>query len=176
MRTVRKVLFSIMRQQTLSDESLHTLLCEVESINSRPITKVYDDVNDLEALTPNHLLLLRSTIQLPPVVTQGTDIYARRRWRQVQYLVAVFWRRWVREYLPQLQERQRWVRPELNVQVGDLVLVVDASMPRNSWPLGRVVRTMPDKDGYVRRVEVKTSMNIYTIPISKLCLLLEADN
>ena len=81
-RTVRKVLFSLMNQQTLSDESLYTLLCEVESIiNSRPVTKVSDDVNDLEALTPNHLLTLRSANQLPPVVTRDTDICARRRWR-----------------------------------------------------------------------------------------------
>ena len=76
----------------------------------------------------------------------------------------------------QLQERQKWIRPKLNIKVGDLVLVVDTSTSRNSWPLGRVVRTMPDKDGFVRRVEVRTSVNVYTRPISKLCLLLEADN
>ncbi|XP_038063156.1 uncharacterized protein LOC119733862 [Patiria miniata] len=174
-RTVRKLLFSLMKQQTLTDESLHTLLCEVESIiNSRPLTRVSDDVNDLEALTPNHLLLLKSTPhspQLPPVVNQETDVYARRRWRQVQYLSDVFWRRWVKEYLPQLQERHKWVRPQPNVGVGDLVLVVDTSVPRNLWPLGRVVRTMPD----VRSVEVKTNTNVYRRPITELCLLLEAD-
>ena len=65
-RTVRKLLFALLKQQTLTDESLQTLLCEVESIiNSRPLTKVSDDVNDLEALTPNHLLLLKSTPNYP---------------------------------------------------------------------------------------------------------------
>ena len=81
-----------------------------------------------------------------------------------------------KEYLPQLQERQKWIRPKLNIKVGDLVLVVDTSTSRNSWPLCRVVRTMPYKDGFVRRVEVRTSVNVYSRPISKLWLLLEADN
>ncbi|KAF6774041.1 hypothetical protein AHF37_06726 [Paragonimus kellicotti] len=31
-----------------------------------------------------------------------------RRWRQVNQLATVFWRRWLKEYLPILQLRQRW--------------------------------------------------------------------
>lgn len=61
-RLIRKVLYSILRQQTLDDESFCTILCEVEAIlNSRPITNLSDDPNDVEALTPNHILLLKST-------------------------------------------------------------------------------------------------------------------
>lgn len=175
-RTVRQILFSLTQQQSLSDETLATLFCEVEAIvNSRPITKVSDDINDLEALTPNHLLLMKSTPLLPPSVTRKTDVYSRR-WKQVQYMADVFWRRWLREYLPQLQERQKWVCPRRNLQVGDVVLVVDDTAPRNSWMLGRVQRTMPDKEGFVRRAEVKTKTGSYLRPISKLCLILEGDS
>ena len=57
-RTVRKVLNALMKEQVLNDERLITQFCEVEAIiNGRPITKVSDDHKDLEALTPNHLLL-----------------------------------------------------------------------------------------------------------------------
>ncbi|XP_071493377.1 uncharacterized protein [Diadema antillarum] len=176
-RTVRQLLFSLTKQQVMSDESLQTLFCEVESIiNSRPITRVSDDPNDLEALTPNHLLQLKSTPLLPPSVTRQTDIYARRRWRQVQYMADIFWRRWLKEYLPQLQERQRWVCRNRNIQVGDVVLVVDDTLPRNVWPMGRIQRTIPDREGLVRRVEVKTKTGVYLRPISKLCLLLEGDS
>lgn len=57
--TVRKVLNAITKEQVLDDERLYTLMCKVEAIvNGRPITKVSDDRKDLEALTPNHLLLL----------------------------------------------------------------------------------------------------------------------
>ena len=60
-RSVRKVLSSTLKVQRLDEEGLHTVLCEVEAIiNSRPITKASTDPNDLEALTPNHLLLLKN--------------------------------------------------------------------------------------------------------------------
>ena len=59
-RTVRKIFAALLKQQMVDDECIHTFMCEVESIiNSRPLTKVSDDPNDLEALTPNHLLLLQ---------------------------------------------------------------------------------------------------------------------
>ena len=64
-------------------------------INGRPSTKVSDNPRDPEALTPNHLLLLRSGPTLSPGVFAKEDRYSRQRWRHVQYLTDVFWRRWI---------------------------------------------------------------------------------
>ncbi|XP_054763530.2 uncharacterized protein LOC129270153 [Lytechinus pictus] len=175
-RTVRQLLFNLVRQQRLDDEGLHTFLCEAEGIiNGRPLTKASNDPNDLEALTPNHLILMKSQPVLPPTLTRETDTYARRRWKQVQYLSDIFWRRWMREYLPQLQQRQKWVEPQRSLQVGDLVLVVDQTLPRNSWLLGRVTQVYADDEGLVRKAEVKTKLGVYLRPISKLCFILEGD-
>lgn len=56
-------------------------MCEVEAIvNGRPITKSSDDPLDAEALTPDHLLLLRPGSKLPPGVFVKEDSYSRRRW------------------------------------------------------------------------------------------------
>lgn len=164
---------ALLKQQVLDDEGLATLMCEVESIiNGRPLTKVSDDPRDLEALTPNHLLLLRSVTSLPPGVFRKEDVYSRRRWRQVQYLSDVFWRRWLKEYLPSLQERQKWTRSAANFEVGDVVLVVDDNSPRNSWPLGRIQEVKPNKgDGLVRRVVLKTKTSMLERPIDKIVLL-----
>lgn len=171
-RTVRKVISSVVKQQILDDEGLQTLLCEVESIiNGRPLTINTDDPNDLEPLTPNHLLLLKGQPTLSPGVFIKEDIYSRRRWRQVQYMADLFWRRWSQEYLPLLQERQKWLDLRRNFKVGDVVLVADSSSPRNSWMLGRIVNVMPDSKGTVRSAEVKTKTSIIQRPITKLCLL-----
>ena len=176
-RSVRKILNVTVKEQLLDEEGLHTLLCEAEAvINSRPITKPSSDLNDLEALTPNHLLLLKVKPELPPGVFNKDDQYANRRWRQVQYLSDVFWKRWCKEYLTQLQERQRWSTPGRNFCVGDVVLIVDDTSPRNSWPLGRILETFPDKKGFVRQVKVKTKTNELCRPITKLCLLQESDD
>jgi hypothetical protein len=82
---------ALLHEQTLNDESLHTLMCEVEAIiNGRPLTKVSDDPRDGEALTPNHLLLSRAGPPLPPCKLVKGDLHTRRRWQQVQYMADVF--------------------------------------------------------------------------------------
>lgn len=132
-RMVRQVLHSIVQEQTLDDEGLQTLFCEVEAIlNSRPISTISEDESDLEALTPNHILLLKCHPSFPPGLFQKTDMYIRRRWKQVQYLADLFWKRWTKEYLPLLQERQKWTTVKRGFQVGDVVLVVDSTAPRKN--------------------------------------------
>lgn len=174
-RTVRKILNSLLKEQAVNDDCLLTIMCEVESIiNGRPLTTISDDVNDVEPLTPNHLLLLKSQPNMPPGIFSKDDMYTRKRWKQVQYLVDLFWNRWTREYLSLLQERQKWLKPKRNFMTGDIVLIVDSSSPRNSWLMGRVVETFPDSSGTVRRVKIKTKTNTLERPINKLCLLEEA--
>ncbi len=157
-RMVRQILCSVFQHHILDDEELQTLFCEVESIlNSRPITTLSDDHHDLEPLTPNHILLLKSSPALPPGLFQKSDVYIRRRWRQVQFLADLFWKRWSQEYLPLLQDRQRWFTAKRELQKGDIVLVVDSSAPRGSWPIGRVTDVLPDSKGLIRTVKLKTS-------------------
>ena len=184
-RSVRKVLSTVFRQQILklNDETFVTILCEVECIlNNRPLTKISDDPNDINALTPNHLLLCNSGITFPPGLFKKEESYLRRKWRQLQYLVDIFWTRWRKEYLILLNQRQKWHHQKPSLQLNDIVLVTDLSLPRNQWPLGRVIEIFPDKRGLVRSVNVKVAKcrdnnlkNFNSVilhrPISKLVLL-----
>lgn len=175
-RMVRNVLKSVLNQQVLDDEGLQTVLCEAEAIlNDRPITKMSDDSMDLEALTPNHLLLLKTKPILPPGLFAKEDLYSRRRWKQVQYMADLFWKRWTQEYLPLIQERQRWSTVKRSFAPGDIVLVVDSTAPRGSWLMGRILETKADAKGLVRTVRLKTKSNILERPITKICLLQEAE-
>ena len=90
-------------------KTLSTLLCEVETqVTNRLLTKVSDDPNDAAALTPSHLLLLRGNPNYPLGKSLINYVY-RTRWRQVQYLADLFWRQWIRKYMPQLQVRTKWL-------------------------------------------------------------------
>jgi hypothetical protein len=171
-RSVRKILTSLTSEQTLKEESLRTLLCEVEAIlNSRPLTTVLSDSKDLQPLTPNDLLLLCNEMSMPPGIFSKTDVYSRKRWRQIQYMADIFWVRWKREYLVSLQQRTKWQYPKHNLQLDDVVLLVDINTPRNLWVLGRVCKVFPDHNGFIRQVEVKTRNAILRRPVDKLCLL-----
>ena len=109
---------------------------------------------------------------MPPGTFQREDLFSRRRWRQVQYLANVFWKRWTREYLPLLQIRQKWQYPRRNLAVGDIVLVVTENTSRNQWPLGRIQEIFPDKSGFVRKVKVGVKSTILERPVDKIVLLL----
>ena len=165
------------RAQTLSDELFCTFLCEAENIvNSRPLTIDSLSDNSIEVLTPNHILTMKPKLIAPPPGTFGSaDVYCRKRWRTVQYLAEQFWIRWKKEYLALLQTRQKWNNPKRNFVIGDIVIMYDDSLPRNQWPLARVVHVDHDDDGLVRSVELQTAdRSKYKRPILKIVLLVEA--
>ena len=172
-RTARKIICALLQNQTVDEEGLTTLMCEVEAIiNSRPLTSISDDSRDLEALTPNHILLLRSGPNSPPGDFKKHVTYSRRRWRHVQYLSDPFWKRWSNKYLSLLQNHQKWHKAQRNFRVGDIILVAQDNTHRSSWPLGRILETTQGRDGRVRKVKVLTRGSVLKRPISK-CVLLE---
>ena len=168
-RSVKEVMTGMMVSTVLTDPQLATLITEVESIlNSRPLTPVSDDINDLDVLTPNHILLGRHRNWDYMGEITEYDVLSRRRWKQVQALSTVFWYRWRREYLPNLTKRSRWNVPTPNYKVGELVLLCDDDCRRGKWPLARITRVMPGEDGIVRVVEIRTRDGTYTRPVVKL--------
>lgn len=190
-RTVRNVLRLTLSLSSdrLDDASLRTFFYEVMAIvNSRPPTvDNLNDPNSLAPLTPNNLLTMKSIPALPPPGRFiREDIYARKRWRHVQYLTEQFWSRWRREYLSNTATRQRWHRAKRNLRVGDIVMEKADGLPRNEWRLARVTETTTDKDGLVRRVKVclgdrnlekdsrrLNKLSVIERPVQKLILLLE---
>lgn len=171
-RTTRSILKALSKEQLLTDEQLLTLMTEAEKIiNDRPITPVSNDPRDPPALTPSMLLLMKSNTSLPQGIFSKEDNYSKRWWKQIQYMANVFWRRWLREYLPMLQTRQKWQRQTTNLRPGDVVLVSDEKSPRGQWPLGRVLDVSLGRDGLVRSCLVKTRVSKLVKPITKLCLL-----
>lgn len=172
-RTIRKILSSLLVKHSdkLTDEVLETLFCEVEAmINSRPLTKLSEDVADMSTLSPNQLLLLNEEPGNFPGSFQKNDMY-KQRWRFIQYLSNQFWKRWLKEYIPELQRRSKWYLKQENVKVGDVVLLQEENTPRFLWPLGLVVEVKEGRDKLVRTVKVKTQSTCLVRPVSKIVRL-----
>ena len=161
--------------ELINHETLRTVFADVVTIlNSRPLCPASDDPKDMEPLTPNHLLLQRNTLATPPGVFPKEDLYSRKKWKCAQFLANCFWSRWLHEYVPVLQQRQKWIFQKRDLHVNDLVLLVDECLPRGRWLLGRVQRVFPGPDHRVRSAEVKTKNSTIVRPITKLCLLEES--
>ena len=64
------------------------------------------------------------------------------------------WIRWKKEFLHSLQQRQKWIRPKRNVEIGDIVIIKDDNIPRNQWHLARVEETIKGEDGLVRKMRL----------------------
>ena len=128
-RSIGKILRALLGDLLMSDKMLLTLTAEVQGIlNGRPLTPVSSDPRDLEPLTPNHLLLLKANPNLSRCISSKDDLYSRHHWRQVHYLSDIFWKCWLREYLPTLQEREKWFKPRCCLAVGDVVLIRDENV------------------------------------------------
>ena len=70
------------------------------------------------------------------------------------HLANEFWKRWRREFLHLLQMCQKWVKPQRNLVIGDIVVVTDDRLPRNEWKLAPVEQTLPSDDGFIQKVVI----------------------
>ncbi len=158
-RTVRSILSAMMHQHSkrLDTTTLRTFLYEAMAIiNSRPLSPQNLSDPQLEPLTPNHLIMMKGRIVLqPPGEFVKEDVYARRRWRKVQFLAQEFWNRWRKEYLTSLQARQKWTNTKPNITENDIVLLKDEPGPRGEWKMARVIETIKGDDGLVRRAKLQ---------------------
>ena len=99
----KRALVAVLGGRSVNDEVLLTAMKEVASLlNGRPITRVSTDPNEPEPLTPNHFILGCHHPHVSPNVETAFDGLSRRHWQQSQFIIDQFWRRWVREYVPEL--------------------------------------------------------------------------
>ncbi|KAH0815972.1 hypothetical protein GEV33_006819 [Tenebrio molitor] len=108
-KSVKGHIKRVVGDTSLTFEEMYTFLTQVEAcVNSRPITQLSTDPNDLIPLTPGHFLIGdRLTTVLEPDLTP-IRLNRLSRWQLVQQLQQHFWRRWSSEYLHHLQQRSKW--------------------------------------------------------------------
>ena len=160
-KAVLKSLMNSIGTHILSLNELNTLLAETaQLVNERPIGQKPNENVDSNFLSPNSLLLGRSSdrISAGPFRPNGQlldDPSAfRDRFLLVQAIVDQFWRVWHKLYFPSLLVRQKWHVEKRNVKVGDVVVVRDSNTLRGEWRLARVTTCYPDRFNKVRNIEL----------------------
>ncbi|XP_062701549.1 uncharacterized protein LOC134285208 [Aedes albopictus] len=157
-RSVKQNLAVLQPSRLPTDEVLQNAFIEVENIvNSRPLTDIPVDNDDSPVLTPNHFLLGSANGLRSWVPFDDSPVTLRNCYTQSQAMANVFWKRWLRDYLPTITRRTKWFTPVKPITVGDIVIIVDPKLPRNCWPKGRVIATHKAPDGQVRRATVQTA-------------------
>ena len=178
MKSMKTHLKKVVGNVKLTYEEMSTLLTQIEAcFNSRPLVSIPNDDDGIEALTPGHFLIGQPLQALPDdVFAYVHSISSLRRWRLCQALLHHFWKRWRTEYITHIGRFTRWHHPTRNITVGDIVLLRDDSPLPTKWPLARVTRVHPGKDGLVRVTTIKTGTGVYTRPVTTLALLLPSES
>lgn len=158
-------------------EQYYTLLTQIEAVlNSRPLSPLSPDPEDLNPLTPAHFLVGRN-LTAPPEEDLGNTTKNRlTKFKHIQQIQQHFWRRWHKEYLNELQVRTKWkANCAQLLRPGVLVLIKEDNLPPMKWMLGRVQEVHPGSDGVTRVATLQLSngstlkraaRNICVLPVS----------
>ncbi|XP_038155609.1 uncharacterized protein LOC119792853 [Cyprinodon tularosa] len=179
-RRILNSMFQDCKKAMLTHELLSTFMAEVCAImNARPLVPVSTDPESPLILTPSMLLTMKTGCAPPPPGNFENGILLKEQWKRVQSLADIFWSKWRREYLHTLQLRHKWQDKKQSLKEGDIVLLKDSQAKRNEWPMSIVSKTIPGKDGLVRKVEVTTShagtKKTFSRPVTEVVLLLSPE-
>jgi hypothetical protein len=156
----------------LTFEAFSTVLTQIEAIlNSRPLTPMSNDPNDLSCLTAGHFLIGDSMTSFPHPDLQEVPSNRLTQWQRIEQLRQHFWTRWSKEYISLLQQRSKWKSPQANVELGQLVLIKEDNLPPLRWVTGRIVQLFPGQDKITRVVLIKTSSGLIKRSVSRVCVL-----
>jgi len=162
---VKSQLRKILGRASLNYEELETVLCDVEEvINSRLLTYVSEDSEDLIPLTVSMFLIDLKTSGVPDIDQMDCKSLNRRiQYRQL--LRRDMRERFRSEYLGKLVHQQH-VKKTSAVDVGEIVLIGDDYRKRLDWKLEKVLALYPGRDRVQRVARLKTATREVTRPVN----------
>ena len=133
---------------------LQTIFMEVANMcNERPLglSKPRED-GSYNVITPNQLLLGRSTNVLPDDTELVDSLPMKARYRIVHHVTMTFWKQWASEVSPVLVNRPTWHTKGRNLCVNDVVLICHSTAIKGKYRLAVVEEVKVSDDGCVRSV------------------------
>lgn len=170
-RSVKEVMTALDDGRRLTDEILITSVTEVEDIiNSRPLTYA-PSFASAESLSPNHFLrgnAPNEPYEFVPPTNPAESL--RDAYKRSQQLANEMWKRWLKEYVPTINQRSKWFAECKPLKKGDLVYIVEGHR-RKAWIRAVVEEPIISHDGRVRQAVVRTSRGVFRRPTAKLAVL-----
>ncbi|XP_076661051.1 uncharacterized protein LOC143364796 [Halictus rubicundus] len=113
----------VVGEELFTYEQFTTFVIEIEAIlNSRPLTPLSSDPNDISALTPGHFLIGGSLTCITETDFSKSPSNRLSNWQHIQKVKQDFWTRWHKEYIHQLNLRHKWNKGSHNINIGTIVL------------------------------------------------------
>ena len=120
----------IIGDSKMTYESFLTNMIQIKSmLNSRPLTPLSEDIDNLEILTPGHFLIGRSLTSIPEPSVMHIQTNKLNLWQQTSKMVQTFWKFWSTNYLNNLQQRTKWYFEKQNINSGDMVVIREENLP-----------------------------------------------
>ena len=149
----KKAIRFSMNEQRLSPSEFSCVLYEVANLmNERPLGTIPGSDSEISILTPNSLLMGRSTARNPGGWQPSTG--QLERYRLIQQIVKCFWSQWIKTVAPSLIRDPKWQNERENLKPGDVVLIFEDSPIKGDYRLARVKEVYPDAKGLVRKALV----------------------
>jgi hypothetical protein len=181
-KITKKSLYKVVNRQKLSYFEMYTVLSNIANcINSRPLTYMHSDKDELQFISPNSFLKMWCNSNI--IFKNEMDINSMDYLPDHNMLNVTFSKLheicnefkiiWKEQYLLSLREQSRslfqdsW---ENRMKVGDIVFVSDPKRSRPFWPMARIVKLNIGDDGCIRSVYLaKSAKDVPTLhPISHL--------
>ena len=151
------------------------------AINERPLIAYCSEDSDIDVVTPSKLQLARPRKFLPPYFdfVPGQSMPIAARWEIRRELSQQFWASFLKQFVPSLQERARWMKASKDpIRKNDVVLIVDQANRKNPhvWPLAVVTEVHRSRDGKIRTATLRTKGEGMTSRAIQYIAPLEGEN
>ena len=171
-RSVKDLIIKTLGRSAVNRDQLMTLLKEIEStINNRPLS--YVDVDELIPLTP--ALLISGFRHSPRPAIVSEDLFEESsecnllRKEKTRLTLLLRWRkRWMSEYLHNLNNFKVRDRFGPKIKIGDMVLIQDENLKRALWRHGIIEKLHQGADGFCRSADIRTSTGTVSRPVQRL--------
>ena len=164
MKTIKNPLKKILGRSLLNFDEMQTVLKEVEAmVNSRPLTFVSDEPDDMSYLTPASFLIGRKVTSIPVKPMKGKEPAGNLSRKELNQMLMnqnkalnQLWKMWKEEYVRNLGTVPTREKESNKLKVGELVMVTDNLAPRCQWKIGIVEKVQKGRDEKIRTCWIKT--------------------